>query len=96
MFDFINKKLHEINVFRQKISCGFVYQVSADVYDGETKVNDTLIFVSLNDETDIVNVCKIIDDLLTPEIYKYRKKSLIRYVLDNKIIKKIIDKIRGK
>ena len=75
-----------------------VYQVSADVYDGyggETKVTDTLIFVSLKDETDIINVCKIIDDLLTPEIYKYRKKSLISYVLENKFIKKIIDKIRG-
>ena len=80
-----------------------VYQVHADVYDGydgETKVTDTLIFVSLKDETDIINVCEIIDDLLTPEIYKYRKKSLIRYVLEryvlnNKIIKKIIDKIRS-
>ena len=73
-----------------------IYQVHADVYDGydgETKVTDTLIFVSLKDETDIINVYKIIDDLLTPETYKYRKKSLIRYVLEryvlnNKIIKK--------
>lgn len=76
----------------------YVCQVYADVYDGETKIIDTLIFVSFNNETDIIKVCGQINNLRTPEIHQYREereKSLIRYVLENKIIEKIIEREYG-
>ena len=75
-----------------------VFQVYADVYDGENKVTDTLIFVSFNNETNIVKVRRQINNLRTPEIHKYREereKSLIRYVLENKIIEKVIEREYG-
>lgn len=76
----------------------YVSQVYADVYDGENKVTDTLIFISFNGETDILNVCRQINNLRTPEIHQYREereKSLIRYVLENKIIEKVIEREYG-
>ena len=75
-----------------------VCQVYADVYDGENKVTDTLIFVSFNNETNIIKVRRQINNLRTPEIHKYREereKSLIRYVLENKIIEKVIEREYG-
>lgn len=81
------------------IAKGFKYIKRFDlVYDGENKVTDTLIFVSFNNETNIIKVRRQINNLRTPEIHKYREereKSLIRYVLENKIIEKVIEREYG-
>ena len=68
------------------------FEIFADVYDKDNnKIVDDIIFLSYEDETNILEVLLTIDDMRTPEIQAYREqqeKEAIRYIRDNKIIEK--------
>ena len=68
------------------------FEIFADVYDKDNnKIVDDIIFLSYEDETNILEVLLTIDDMRTPEIQAYREQShkeLIRFIRDNKIIEK--------
>lgn len=68
------------------------FEIFADVYDKDNnKIVDDIIFLSYEDDTNILEVLWIIDDKRTPEIQAYREqqeKETIRFIRDNKIIEK--------
>ena len=68
------------------------FEIFADVYDKDNnKIVDDIIFLSYEDETNILEVLLTIDDMRTPEIQAYREqqeKEAIRFIRDNKIIEK--------
>ena len=68
------------------------FEIFADVYDKDNnKIVDDIIFLSYEDETNILEVLLTIDDMRTPEIQAYREQShkeLIRFIRDNKLIEK--------
>lgn len=68
------------------------FEIFADVYDKDNnKIVDDIIFLSYEDETNILEVLLTIDDMRTPEISAYREQSekeLIRFIRDNKLIEK--------
>ena len=68
------------------------FEIFADVYDKDNnKIVDDIIFLSYDDETNILEVLLTIDDMRTPEIQAYREqqeKEAIRFIRDNKIIEK--------
>lgn len=68
------------------------FEIYADVYDKDNnKIVDDIIFLSYEDETNILEVLLTIDDMRTPEINAYREQSykeLIRFIRDNKLIEK--------
>lgn len=68
------------------------FEIFADVYDKDNnKIVDDIIFLSYEDETNILEVLLTIDDMRTPEINAYREQSykeLIRFIRDNKLIEK--------
>ena len=69
-----------------------VFEIFADVYDKDNnKIVDDIIFLSYDDETNILEVLLTIDDMRTPELQAYREQShkeLIRFIRDNKLIEK--------
>lgn len=68
------------------------FEIFADVYDKDNnKIVDDIIFLSYEDETNILEVLLTIDDMRTPEIQAYREqqeKEAIRIIRDNKLIEK--------
>lgn len=68
------------------------FEIFADVYDKDNnKIVDDIIFLSYEDETNILEVLLTIDDMRTPEIQAYREqqeKEAIRFIRDNKLIEK--------
>ena len=69
------------------------FEIFADVYDKDNnKIVDDIIFLSYEDETNILEVLLTIDDMRTPEIQAYREqqeKEAIRFIRDNKLIEKV-------
>ena len=69
------------------------FEIFADVYDKDNnKIVDDIIFLSYEDETNILEVLLTIDDMRTPEIQAYREqqeKEAIRFIRNNKLIEKV-------
>lgn len=76
-------------------------EIYADVYDKDgNSVYDKIYFISYNGHEDIITTLREIRNMRTKEMKEYKEEkenSYLRYIIENKIIEKAIEKRkRGK